>query len=77
MVLFRDFTRRNARSLGITGFAENLDDGSVHVVAQGDTAALSRFAELLKRGPMFARVDRVDIRHRAPSETFETFEIRY
>lgn len=77
MVLFRDFARRNARSLGATGFIENRDDGSVRVVAQGNKQALTRFAELLKRGSLLARVERVDIRERPPSETFETFEIRY
>lgn len=77
MVLFRDFAQRNARKLGITGLVENLADSSVHVIAQGTEPTLLRFAELLKQGPMLARVDCADIKWRNPYFVFETFEIRY
>lgn len=58
-VFFRDSTRRVARTLGITGYAINLDDGSVEVLACGEQAAIDKLAEWLQGGPQMARVDDV------------------
>lgn len=74
-VLFRDFTRRNAKSLGLTGVVKNLEDGSVYVVAQGDEEKLNKLIILLEKGPMFAKVDNVDVRWREVKEKFEDFKI--
>jgi acylphosphatase len=56
-VMFRDFTQRKARRLGLSGWVRNLPDGRVEVCAQGEHEKLSRLAALLKRGPLFARVE--------------------
>jgi acylphosphatase len=57
---YRYFVRRNAESLGITGFARNLDDGSVEVVAEGDGEALKRLEAELRQGPSFAQIESVE-----------------
>jgi acylphosphatase len=58
---FRWFAARHARGLGLAGFARNLPDGRVEVVAAGDDdGALSRFEELLRTGPAHARVQDVE-----------------
>jgi acylphosphatase len=58
---FRWFVARHARALGLTGFARNLPDGRVEVVACGDeAAALSRLEEMLRTGPASAQVARVE-----------------
>jgi acylphosphatase len=59
-VWFRESTRREAVALGITGYAKNMADGSVEVLACGDSAALQRLAEWLEVGPPAARVSLVD-----------------
>ncbi len=59
-VFFRESTRRAAQPLGITGYAKNMEDGSVQVLACGEQGALNRLAEWLKQGPPMARVDRVE-----------------
>jgi acylphosphatase len=59
-VWFRESTRRQAEPLGITGYAKNLADGSVEVLACGDAAALDRLAAWLHEGPPRARVTRVE-----------------
>jgi acylphosphatase len=43
---FRWWARKNALELGLSGFAENLADGRVRIIAEGDRDGL---AELLKR----------------------------
>jgi acylphosphatase len=59
-VWFRESTRREAQPLGITGYAKNMPDGSVQVLACGEPAALERLAEWLKQGPPLAQVERME-----------------
>ena len=58
-VWFRESTRREAVTLGITGYARNLEDGSVEVLACGEPVALDRLAQWLEHGPPMAAVNRV------------------
>lgn len=77
MVMFRDFIQRKARSLGIRGTVENLDNGSVEVVAQGREEQLEKLIAYLHKGPFLARVLRVDTEWREPSREFNGFSILY
>ena len=55
---FRWFVARHARALGLGGYARNLPDGRVEVVAGGGASeALARLESLLRAGPAHARVD--------------------
>jgi acylphosphatase len=47
---FRWWARTRARELGLVGWAANLDDGRVEVVAEGPEPACRQLLELL-RGP--------------------------
>lgn len=58
-VFFRDSTRQQARRLDLCGYAINLDDGRVEVVAQGEPDALNQLDAWLRQGPPAARVDEV------------------
>lgn len=58
-VFFRGTTRQQARSLGLTGYAKNLSDGSVEVLACGDQPAVDRLRDWLWIGPPAARVTEV------------------
>jgi acylphosphatase len=58
---FRWFAARHARALGLTGYARNLPDGRVEVVAAGaDESALALLEERLRAGPAHARVEAVE-----------------
>ena len=59
-VFFRASTRTEANRLGLTGWARNLDDGRVEVLAVGSEAGVSELARWLEQGPPSARVDSVD-----------------
>lgn len=59
-VWFRESTRREAEPLGITGYARNMSDGSVEVLACGEDDALDRLAEWLRHGPPMARVSNLE-----------------
>lgn len=71
-VFFRDSTRRVALDLGLTGYAKNMPDGSVEVLACGGRESLDRLAEWLRSGPPMASVTGVEAADTdvAPPEDF-------
>jgi acylphosphatase len=75
---FRWFVARHARGLGLSGYARNLPDGTVEVLARApDAAALGRLEGLLTSGPEHARVDAVERRDEADDlVTTRSFDIR-
>lgn len=60
-VFFRASTREQAEALGLGGYARNLPDGRVEVLAVGDDPALDALARWLHAGPPMARVDGVSV----------------
>jgi acylphosphatase len=72
---FRDYTERQARSLGLVGRVRNLSDGTVEVEAEGDRALLLRLAERVRRGPPASRVDDLNLSWGIPTGRFTSFEI--
>jgi acylphosphatase len=55
-VWFRESARQQAAGLGIHGYAVNCPDGSVEVLACGESEALDALASWLGRGPPMAQV---------------------
>ena len=56
-VFFRASTREEARRLGLSGYARNLADGRVEVLACGPRAAVAELCDWLSVGPPLARVE--------------------
>ncbi len=73
-VFFRASTRRQALALGITGYARNLEDGRVEVLACGESDALAGLEAWLSTGPPWAQVKSVsgEAAPDAPPAGFET-----
>ncbi len=59
---FRYFVEQAAAGLGLDARADNMDDGTVHVVASGDEHQLLRLVELLRHGNRYSSVERVEYR---------------
>lgn len=59
-VYFRGSTQREARRLGVTGYAVNRPDGSVEVLACGPAHAVDALAAWLWSGPPSADVRDVE-----------------
>ena len=74
---FREFTRGCAERLGLVGYAMNLRDGRVRVVAEGPREAIDALLRHVERGPGIARVDDVQVSWTAPRGEFTAFGIRY
>lgn len=58
-VWYRASTRRKAESLGVTGYARNLPDGRVEVLACGAREQVEQLCRWLWQGPPAARVSEV------------------
>ena len=72
-VFYRDTTRQRALELGLVGWAKNMYDGSVEVVAQGTAGQLAALESFLWQGPRLARVDSVEVHPEVPSDEFSGF----
>lgn len=59
-VFYRASTQEQAEKLNLTGYARNLSDGSVEVLACGDAQAVETLCDWLWQGPLHARVDNVE-----------------
>ncbi len=55
-VFYRASTEREARQLGVTGYARNLPDGSVEVLACGEASAVEALKLWLWSGPPASQV---------------------
>lgn len=58
---FRAFTRRNAVMLGVHGYVENLEDGRVHAVFEGEDYQVEKLLELVRHGPRMSEVREVKV----------------
>ncbi len=56
---FRYFTRQRAMALGLRGRASNLADGSVEVLAIGESSDVEQLIQWLRQGPPSATVERI------------------
>lgn len=56
---FRWFAHDTARTLGLTGWVRNLDDGSVEAEVEGEPEKLDDFLGRMKTGNTPARVDEI------------------
>lgn len=75
-VFFRASTASKAEEIGgITGYVQNLSDGRVEVVAEGDKHKIEKLRQWLLDGPQYARVDNLDVSHETPTGTEPAFRV--
>jgi len=53
---FRYYTKKKAQEFNISGFVQNMPDGSVYIEAEGEDIDVKTFAEWCEKGPSWARV---------------------
>lgn len=75
-VWFRGSTREEAARLGVVGWARNLADGSVEVVAQGPALAVEQLVAWCRRGPPGARVTGVAVQREIVQDDLQDFRVR-
>jgi acylphosphatase len=73
---FRYFAERAARELGVHGWVRNRSDGTVETLAEGDSEAVDRYLDRLRKGPLGSRVDAVEVAQaEVASPQLSSFEI--
>lgn len=75
-VFFRKATAEKAKTLDVTGYVRNCDDGRVKVVAEGEEHQLQQLHDWCWEGPEQARVDDVELLPGSAEGDFEAFVIR-
>jgi acylphosphatase len=74
-VAYRFYAEKCAGRLGISGWARNLDDGRVEVLAEGSADRVETFLDRLREGPSLARVDSFEVRREAATGEFPDFRV--
>jgi acylphosphatase len=57
---YRFFAEKEGNRLGVRGYVRNLSTGTVEVYAIGNPAVLDQFKRRLAKGPLGARVHRIE-----------------
>lgn len=72
---FRQFIKKNAISLGLSGWVRNRSDGRVEAVFAGDREKTKEMISLCRKGPFLAEVKWLDVKWEDVKEEFGGFEI--
>jgi acylphosphatase len=65
-VFFRDSTRTEAESRGVSGSVTNRSDGAVEAVFEGPEEAVEAMLDFCRTGPSSARVEDVEVTEEEP-----------
>ena len=74
-VFFRSSALQEAQRLGVSGYVQNLPDGSVEAVAEGAESAVDQFIDWCRVGSAGAQVANVATRFSPPKGDFRTFSV--
>ena len=75
-VFFRDYAKKKADSLGLTGCVKNVNDG-VEIIAEGDKMQLRKFIVYCEKGSPLAKVEKMDYTWQEYTGKFNDFYIKY
>ena len=76
-VAFREYTRREAVKLHLSGWVRNCSDGTVEVLAEGTPEQVEQLLAWLAVGSPFSMVTRVEYNEEFAQELGHSFEIRF
>jgi acylphosphatase len=74
---FRFFATRVARRLGLKGWIQNLRDGSVAAMVEGEAEKIDEWIEEIREGPRYAEVSRIDQQRKDFSGKFGDFDVKF
>ena len=74
-VFFRQFIQEKTQELGLFGWVKNLDDDKVEAVIEGDKEKIEKILIYLKKGPLLAKVENIEISYEQYQGEFKEFSI--
>ena len=72
---FRFFLIRRAQALGLNGWVQNRDDGTVEFVAEGSRRDLEQLERAAREGPRMALVTAVEVNWSQATGGLDRFDI--
>jgi len=75
-VFFRAHTKTKAEELGVTGWVQNLPNGNVEAVFEGEEGHVNALLVYCKKGQPHAKVDKANVNMADYTGEFRVFEIR-
>lgn len=76
-VFFRQRTKQEAQSRGVTGWVRNLDDGRVEAVFEGEEDDVEALVAFCRSGPRGAVITKVELAWEKFMGEFQNFEVTY
>jgi acylphosphatase len=76
-VFFRETTRKRANKEGVAGWVKNLRDGRVEAVLEGKEDRVRKMVDWARSGPIWAKIEALDVVWEDYQGEFSGFEIRY
>jgi acylphosphatase len=73
---FRMFAAARAAAEGVHGYIQNLPDGRIEALVEGDEEAVDRIELALRRGPSHAHVESVSVESVQPTHRATGFSTR-
>ena len=73
---FRHYVWRRLSGLGLDGWVRNRRDGTVEALVRADACIQTEVEEILRRGPRFSRVERLESSIESGVEPGMGFEVR-
>ena len=74
---YRFFATRVARRLGLKGNIENMRDGTVEAMVEGESDAIDDWLEELKEGPRYAEVTKIDQETKEFTGRLGDFDVKF
>lgn len=74
---YRDYILEKAKMLDLTGYVQNLDDGSVEAIFEGYEDDIDEMLDYCKTGTRKSKVEDIEVLEEEYTGEFEDFEIRY
>jgi len=76
-VFFRENTKKKADKTEVTGWVKNLRDGRVEAVFEGDRQNVEKLVNWARKGPIWAKIEALDVIWEDYKAEFRAFETRY
>jgi acylphosphatase len=74
-VWFRDFVRKTANNLELSGWVKNNPDGSVSAVVEGEEDVINRLIDKIKIGSPLSKVENIKVNWRLFENKYNSFKI--
>ena len=74
---YRFFATRVARRLGLKGWIQNMRDGTVEALVEGEKKTIDEWIEELKEGPRYAEVTKIDQEPKDSSGKLGDFDVKF